>query len=69
MNLEINDSSELKLHKPVENQSHPVQGNVFLGFFIPGQYLLLRSTANERNNQPPPVVTYKVSNLFNREEN
>lgn len=69
MNLEIDDRGESQFLKPIENSSHKIHGNVFLGFFIPGQCLLLRSTENERNNQPPPVVTYKVSNLFNREEN
>ena len=66
--LEIDNTSEPRLQKPIENSSHNMQGNVFLGFFIPGQCLLLRSTANERNNQPPPVVTYKVSSLFQRDE-
>ncbi|CAN5540180.1 hypothetical protein BH11CYA1_BH11CYA1_15040 [soil metagenome] len=66
--LEINSNSEPQLQKPIENSSQRIQGNVFLGFFIPGQCLLLRSTDNERNNQPPPVVTYKVSSLFQRDE-
>lgn len=68
MHLEFNDTKDLKASSAIENHWHPNQGNVFLGFFIPGQFLLLRATANERNDQPPPVVTYKVSNLFQREE-
>jgi hypothetical protein len=68
MQLENNDNNIPEAVNPIENQWRTNQGNVFLGFFIPGQCLLLRSTTNERNNQPPPVVTYKVSNLFQREE-
>lgn len=67
MNLEVNDNIEANLGLLNENGSR-ANGNVFLGFFIPGQCLLLRSTENEFNNQPSPVVTYKVSSLFKRDD-
>lgn len=67
MALELNNNREGELFHIDENRSRK-QGNVFLGFFIPGQCLLLRSTENEFNNQPSPVVTYKVSSLFKRDD-
>jgi len=68
MSLELNAEDKIASVQLNENRSRHLQGNVFLGFFIPGQCLLLRSTENERNNQPSPVVTYKVSSLFKRDD-